>query len=1144
MGSPLTIEALREEIAELQEELRRHARRSAGERARLQLRIDALIEQATAEARRADQLRVALDRERERSASFAAELGQTRREQDRLNAAAQLQRESERVQAAELAATQQLLAEVTSGIEAVRGDVGRIAESRAWRVGHGLARTADRLTLRRRVTHGAVARAIDRLEKLDATIAAFEAPKAGRAPAGATGPAPPAKPTQAVVDPAAGRDLAQRVRSQLGPPPKRGRWPLVSIVVLNRNGESHLRRLLPGLTRDTDYPNFELIVVDNSSTDGSREYLDGLRPPFRLRLIVNSDNRSFSAANNQGATEAEGELLLFLNNDIEPFEKGWLRELVAAAERPGVGAAGATLLHARELSSGRPLVQHRGIRVRFRDGRLMPFNLDDGEPLFGDHFGLDVDAPASTGACLMIARDRFQRLGGFPDGYRYGTEDVDLGLQVVASGASVLTSGRSLLVHAESSTQDAEGREFKRLNRLGNQRLFAERWGSRLRREYRLSRLDGDPYWTGARGPHIAITLTSTDPAGGWGDYYTGHELGDALEGQGWQVTYVQRYRDEWYTLPEDLDYLLVLLDSYDLGRVSTDALTIAWVRNWTERWIERESFTAYDMVLASSPGSAEVIAQRTGIRTVPFPLATNPERFQRVAADPALVADLVFTGNYWNRPRDIQGFVPREGERLRVFGSGWDDVPELAPYAEGSVPYERLPAVYSSAPIVIDDTALHALPYGAVNSRVFDALSCGALVVTNCQAGAANLFDDEFPTWSDAASLRALLDKLGSDAPRRRELAERYRRVVREQHTYQQRARQLTAALADAERRLSFCVKTGAPNRRVAAEWGDVHFAEALARELRRRGHRCLVQVLDEWEELGGMQYDVVVHLKGLSAYTPKPGQFNVLWCISHPEKLTDAECEAYDLVCVASARFAAELAPRITKPVVVLEQATDVHLFYPQPDPAFAHELLFVANSRKVMRRIVKDLLPTEHELAVYGTNWHGLIDERYIAGLHVPNQELRRAYSSASIVLNDHWDDMREHGFVSNRVYDALACGATVLSDDLPELAERFADSVVTYAGREQLAERIEWLLGSPEERARRGQQGREAVLAGYTFERRTDELLAIVADHVPESHRIAPHRAAEQGTRGGRSRRRPRRWPWGRSATAGRESTRGR
>ncbi len=233
-----------------------------------------------------------------------------------------------------------------------------------------------------------------------------------------------------------------------------------------------------------------------------------------------------------------------------------------------------------------------------------------------------------------------------------------------------------------------------------------------------------------------------------------------------------------------------------------------------------------------------------------------------------------MFTGNWWGKDRDIQrALAPRPDERVAIYGRDWEKVPEFAPYAQGELPYAELPRVYAEAKLVLDDTQGPTLPYGAVNARVFDALAAGTLPVTNCESGVRELFDEEFPVWSSRETLRATLDRLLADEGRRAALAGRYREQVLSRHTYAHRAAQLREILIEHERRLSFCVKIGAPNREVAPLWGDLHFARSLLAELRRRGHRGGIQTLDEWEQEEGLLYDVVVHLKGLSRLPPQAG-------------------------------------------------------------------------------------------------------------------------------------------------------------------------------------------------------------------------------------------------------------------------------
>jgi GT2 family glycosyltransferase/spore maturation protein CgeB len=1008
---------------------------------------------------------------------------------------------------------EQTVSVLSVALRQTKGDVERALGSRAWRIGHFTTRTLSRIAGRQVRTEGALVAALARIERAQ-SAAHIDIPTGS-----AVEPLSPVAQEPLTTAQLRGlerhrRALAAELRERLGPAPELALWPSVSMIVPTRDGQANLERLFAGLTASTDYPALEVVVVDNGSTDGTLAYLDALQTPFPVSVLATGENLAFAEANARGVAHGEGDLLLFMNNDVEPFEEGWLKELVWALQTDGVEAVGATLLHGEDLAQpdGEPRVQHRAIRFRWQEGTIKGFNDGDGESLWEGPVGALVRAPAVTAACLLISREAFARVGGFGGAYRYGTEDVDLGLKLLLDGSQSAGAGRSVLIHRESSSQNRAGREFRRLNREENRRLFLESWGPQVMREYRLARARCDPFWTDGSGAHVAVTLTSLDATDGWGDWYSGHEIGEALECLGWRVSYVERKSDHWYQLPEDLDYALSLMDSFDLDRLPAHVGAIAWIRNWTERWLERPWLARADLLLVSSQGSADLIEERTGRRTIRFPLAVNPARFHPRPVEPRFAADYVFTGNWWGEDRDIQeALAPREDEHVVFYGKGWEKVPTWAPYARGELSYEELALLYPSVKLVLDDTQGPTLPYGAVNARVFEALAAGTLPITNCESGVRELFDEDFPVWSSRESLRAKLNELLGDQRRRDTLATRYRQVVLARHTYAHRAARLRELLIEHEQRLTFCLKIGAPTREVAPMWGDLHFAESLAAELRRRGYRALIQTLDEWEDEAALRCDVVVHLKGLSRLHPKPGQFNVLWSISHPAELTGEECDGYDLVAVASPSFAAELRERTSTEVIVLEQAADPWVMYPDPDASLAHELVYVANSRNVLRPIARDLLPTERDLAIWGANWDGLIDTSRVVAEHVPNSAVRHLYSSAGIVLNDHWQDMREHGYISNRIYDALACGAFVLSDEVPGLVERFGEAVAVYRSARELRELVDRFLADARERRRRSELGRAVVLEGHTFAHRVDELLSAVTEHMPESQRAGPVRA---------------------------------
>ena len=280
------------------------------------------------------------------------------------------------------------------------------------------------------------------------------------------------------------------------------------------------------------------------------------------------------------------------------------------------------------------------------------------------------------------------------------------------------------------------------------------------------------------------------------------------------------------------------------------------------------------------------------------------------------------------------------------------------------------------------------------------------------------------------------------------------------------------------------------------AAGWGDTPFARALQKEFGRRGWQASVHVFADRDCATAQRADVALHIFGARAPLVRDGQLSLLWVISHPDRVSSQLCDSYDVVFAASDLFARQLAERIRPPVVRLHQATDPDRFHPDPGGP-PHEILFVGNSRKIRRRVLADLEHSAHEVAVYGGGWTpDLLSSHRLVSEWIPNWELRRYYSSAAIVLCDHYDDMRDEGFISNRAYDALACDGFVISDRVPGIEDEFDGGLVTYEEAEELVALVDWYLGHPDERKAKAARGRAAVLARHTFAHRVDSILAEV------------------------------------------------
>ena len=169
---------------------------------------------------------------------------------------------------------------------------------------------------------------------------------------------------------------------------------------------------------------------------------------------------------------------------------------------------------------------------------------------------------------------------------------------------------------------------------------------------------------------------------------------------------------------------------------------------------------------------------------------------------------------------------------------------------------------------------------------------------------------------------------------------------------------------------------------------------------------------------------------------------------------------------------------------------------VFYEENDE-FNDEILFVGRTRGIFRPVVKDLLKTEHDFSVYGRGgWENFIDSKFIKGEFIDNNILNKAYSSCKIILNDHREDMKEKNFISNRIFDALACRTFVISDELDEINYLFEGNVVTYTDYKDLNKKLNYYLENEDERINMAKRGQEIVLKNHTFDIRSQEIISVL------------------------------------------------
>ncbi|WMJ72089.1 glycosyltransferase [Cytophagaceae bacterium ABcell3] len=302
---------------------------------------------------------------------------------------------------------------------------------------------------------------------------------------------------------------------------------------------------------------------------------------------------------------------------------------------------------------------------------------------------------------------------------------------------------------------------------------------------------------------------------------------------------------------------------------------------------------------------------------------------------------------------------------------------------------------------------------------------------------------------------------------------------------------------IQSSERSKRVAVLIAAPDLEFAHEWGDYHFALALRKNMERVGNvQVRIYTREKWYSHEVLDNDVVVVLRGIHKYHPAATQINFMWLISHPADVSMEELYMYDHIFVASELFVQKFSGSQGLSISVLHQCTDTEVFFPVKDDRVNVEVLYVGNSRNVLRESLRLLLPTDKELQVYGSRWEGLIPTRYIKGRYIDNDQLKHYYSNARVLLNDHWSDMKEEGFISNRVFDALACKANLVSDIVYGMDKLFDNKLMVYSSRKELYNWVDRCVGGADEIEEKREALYKQVISEHTFERRAKQILAYV------------------------------------------------
>ncbi|CAM3376501.1 glycosyltransferase family 2 protein [Halomonas lysinitropha] len=256
------------------------------------------------------------------------------------------------------------------------------------------------------------------------------------------------------------------------------RPPLVSLLIPTRDRVEILKPCVDAILERTDYPNLEVLILDNQSRcQETLEYMrDVVNRDDRVRVLRWNEPFNYSAINNYGALYARGDILGLVNNDIEPIHPDWLDEMVRQVCRPEIGCVGAKLYYPNDT------VQHAGVILGIGGvaGHAHKY-FHRNSPGYFTRLHLAHNLSAVTGACLLVRKAVFEEVGGLNEEHlAVSFNDVDLCLKVREAGHRNLWTPYAELYHHESVSRGADDSSAKRARANSEAAYMREVWGAKL----------------------------------------------------------------------------------------------------------------------------------------------------------------------------------------------------------------------------------------------------------------------------------------------------------------------------------------------------------------------------------------------------------------------------------------------------------------------------------------------------------------------------------------------------------------------------------------------------------------------------------------------------------------------------------------
>ncbi len=616
-----------------------------------------------------------------------------------------------------------------------------------------------------------------------------------------------------------------------------------------------------------------------------------------------------------------------------------------------------------------------------------------------------------------------------------------------------------------------------------------------------------------------------------WGDYILGQDLKSGIESLGYSVQ--PAYMGDFYPAgaedsnidiymhgfipfnpPANAKKVNALYLYYPLETANMEKFKNSkgldepkWMSLQTELW-------DFELIAVASPSYQKEI-EKFGIKTVFVPQFTNTDKFF-YEYDKAAAYDILFVG----RPgyeRISAKWAIASGFDVALFGEGWEGKAPDKMIKGTYIDNNDLHKYYASAKIVLNDTREDMKKAGFISNRVFDATASGGFLISDYMPEIEQFYGDTVPMFKNQEELKQLLDYYLAHPEERAKKAKKAQEITLKNFTHKIAAQKI---MAEAEK-LRQSKYPAAAKDTTALDYNKLIIKSPWGKTARGVGEYWLGLDLEDglkqsgfevqnyyfnrqfypdkfYDEAGNLLYlqfkynrtDFEDERKNKIIYLYFPTEIPDTTKFKNTKDTfiynTDAalndELQYFDLIATPAKALIPELRAKGHRAAFV-PQFTNAAKFIHKPEEKLKTDLLFVG-SPWYERISVTYAIENGYDIAVYGLNWNKKIPEKYVKGAYIDNNELYRYYASAKIVLSDHPDDLAEMGLVINRLYDASAAGAFVISEYSPYIENIFGDAIPMYKNKEEFKQLVDYYLAHPKERTKKAEKAREITLKGYT------------------------------------------------------------